>query len=239
MPRAFVLSMSYHRAANAPAKGKAMQKIVVWDVPTRLFHWLTVILVIAAYVTWRLNWMFWHVYAGIAVLALVDFRLLWGFFGSETAQFVRFLTGPRVALRQLAHLFRREPDRWIGHNPAGGWMVMFLLALLLGEALTGIYVDNDVADVGPLTAFTPAVVADFITTLHAVLWQVLLAAIVLHVFAVTVYWAAKRQNLLLPMITGCKVIPPGVRQPAQAGALRALASLGCGTLVAAALAHLL
>ena len=216
-----------------------MQKIVVWDVPTRLFHWLTMILVIAAYVTWRLNWMFWHAYAGTAVLALVVFRLLWGFFGSETARFARFLTAPRMAVRQLVHLFRPEPDRWIGHNPAGGWMVVLLLALLLGEALTGIYVDNDVADVGPLTALTPAAVADLITTLHAVLWQALLAAVVVHVVAVAVYWVAKRQNLLLPMITGCKTMPPGVRQPAQAGALRALVLLGCGTLVAAALANFL
>lgn len=216
-----------------------MQKIVIWDVPTRLFHWLTMILVIAAYVTWRLNWMFWHAYAGTAVLALVVFRLLWGFFGSETARFARFLTAPRMAVRQLVHLFRPEPDRWIGHNPAGGWMVVLLLALLLGEALTGIYVDNDVADVGPLTALTPAAVADLITTLHAVLWQALLAAVVVHVVAVAVYWVAKRQNLLLPMITGYKAMPLSVRQPAQAGALRATVLLGCGTLVAAALASFL
>ena len=101
-------------------------------------------------------------------------------------------------------------------------MVMLLLALLLAEALTGIYIDNDVADVGPLTALIPAPVADLITTLHAVFWQVLLAAVAVHILAVAVYWAAKRQNLLLPMITGCKTMPPGVRQPAQAGALRAL-----------------
>ena len=216
-----------------------MQKIVVWDVPIRLFHWLTVILVAAAYATWRLNWMDWHAYAGYALLAFVVFRLLWGFFGSETARFARFLAAPRRAAGHLAQLLQREPDRQVGHNPAGGWMVLLLLALLLAETLTGIYINNDIADVGPLTELAPAPVANFISTLHDVFWQALLVAVILHVLAVVLYWAAKRQNLLLPMITGCKVLPPGVRPPAQAGALRALLFLGCGTLAAAALAKFL
>ena len=216
-----------------------MQKIVVWDVPTRLFHWLTVMLVAAAYATWRLNWMDWHAYAGYALLAFVVFRLLWGFFGSETARFARFLAAPRRAAGHLAQLLRREPDRQVGHNPAGGWMVLLLLALLLAETLTGIYINNDIADVGPFTELAPAPVANFISTLHDVFWQALLVAVILHVLAVVLYWAAKRQNLLLPMITGCKVLPPGVRPPAQAGALRALLFLGCGTLAAAALAKFL
>ena len=216
-----------------------MQKIVVWDVPTRLFHWLTVILVAAVYATWRLNWMDWHTYAGCALLALVVFRLLWGFFGSETAQFAHFLAAPRRAAGHLAQLLRREPDRQVGHNPAGGWMVVVLLALLLAEALTGIYINNDIADVGPFTEITPAPVANLITTLHDVLWQALLVAVTLHVLAIGLYWAAKRQNLLLPMITGCKVLPAVVRPPAHAGALRALLFLGGGTLATVALAKFL
>jgi cytochrome b len=218
---------------------KIMQKIVVWDVPTRLFHWLTVILVAAAYATWRLNWMDWHAYAGYALLALVVFRLLWGFFGSDTARFARFLAAPHRAAGHLAQLLRREPDRQVGHNPAGGWMVLLLLALVLAETLTGIYINNDIADVGPFTELAPAPVANFISTLHDVFWQALFVAVILHVLAIALYWAAKRQNLLLPMITGCKMLPLGVRPPAQAGALRALLFLGCGTLAAAALANFL
>ena len=216
-----------------------MQKIAVWDVPVRLFHWLTAMLVATAYTTWRLNWMDWHAYSDYALLALVVFRLLWGFFGSETALFERFIAAPRRAASHLAQLLRREPDHQVGHNPAGGWMVLLLLTLLLAEALTGIYTNNDVADVGPLTEVTPAPVANFITTLHDVLWQALLAAVALHILAVGLYWAAKRQNLLLPMITGRKVLPLGVRPPAQAGVLRALLFLGCGALAAAALAKFL
>lgn len=183
--------------------------------------------------------MDWHAYAGYALLALVVFRLLWGFFGSETARFARFLAAPRRAAGHLAQLLRREPDRQVGHNAAGGWMVLLLLALLLAETLTGIYINNDIADVGPFTELAPAPVANFISALHDAFWQALLVAVTLHVLAVVLYWAAKRQNLLLPMITGCKMLPLGVRPPAQAGALRALLFLGCGTLTAAALANFL
>ena len=95
----------------------------------------------------------------------------------------------------------------MGHNPAGGWMVLFLLALLLAETLTGLYVANDIADVGPLTGIVPAAAANAIDASHAILWNVLLAAIVLHVLAIVGYAAIKGQNLLRPMITGTKVLP--------------------------------
>jgi len=215
------------------------RKILVWDAPTRLFHWLIVALVVAAYATWRLNWMDWHAQAGNALLTLVLFRLLWGFFGSETTRFSRFLTSPRVALRHLAHMLRREPDRQAGHNPAGGWMVLILLALLLGEALTGLYVANDVADVGPFTASVPAPIANAITSLHLIFWDALLAAVALHVLAVLVYAVAKRHNLVLPMITGWKTLPDSVPQPRMVGPARVILLLSCSVLAAAALANFL
>ena len=81
------------------------RKIEVWDVPTRLFHWLTAALVFAAYITWRLDWMNWHAKAGYAVLTLVFFRLLWGFAGSDTARFSRFVASPPLALHHLAESF--------------------------------------------------------------------------------------------------------------------------------------
>lgn len=123
----------------------------VWDVPIRIVHWLIVALVAAAYVTWRLNWMDWHGWVGDALLVVLFFRLLWGFFGSETARFSKFLASPMTAIQHLKYACLREPDRQVGHNPAGGWMVLLLLVLLLAETLTGLYVANDIADVGPLT----------------------------------------------------------------------------------------
>lgn len=209
--------------------------VVVWDAPTRLFHWLTAVLVAAAYATWRLNWMEWHSRVGTVLLALLIFRLLWGLFGSDTARFSHFIASPRASVRQLAHIFRREPDRQAGHNPAGGWMVLLLLALLLGETLTGVYIDNDIANVGPLTEFTPAPIADAIEALHATFWNALLAAIALHIAAILVYAVAKRHNLLVPMITGRKTLPAGVVQPRMAGLARAGLLLAASGIVAAEL----
>ena len=113
-------------------------------------------------------------------------------------------------------------------------MVLFLLALLLAETLTGLYVANDIADVGPLTGFVPAPAANAIEASHAILWDVLLAAIVLHVLAIVGYAAVKGQNLLRPMITGTKVLPASVATPRIASSLRA-ALLLAGSAAAAAL----
>lgn len=216
-----------------------MRKVVIWDAPTRLFHWLTVILVAAAYATWRFDWMDWHVGVGDALLALVVFRLVWGFLGSETARFAGFVASPRAAFTHLMHMFRREPDREIGHNPAGGWMVLVLLALLLGETLSGLYINNDIADEGPLTHVVPAPISNLIDTLHTVLWWTLLAAVTLHALAVAVYWTAKGQNLVLPMVTGRKTLPPETRAPALVGPLRALLILGGSVLAVTALINFL
>lgn len=212
-----------------------MRRILVWDAPTRLFHWLAAILVAAAYATWRLNWMAWHGRIGEALLALVLFRLLWGFFGSETARFSQFLAAPARAVAHLSRVFRREPDRQVGHNPAGGWMVVVLMALLLGETLTGLYVQNDVADEGPLTELVPAPIANLMDALHTLIWQALLAAVALHLLAILVYAVAKRQNLVAPMITGRKRLPESVAPPALAGAARAALLLGSAALATAAL----
>jgi cytochrome b len=220
-----------HDAADRPGR-----KVLVWDGPTRLFHWSAVVLVAAAYATWRLNWMVWHAWTGDALLALVLWRIVWGVCGSDSARFSHFLKSPAAAARHLAHLLRREPDRHAGHNPAGGWMVVGLLALLLVQTLSGIYVDNDVADVGPLTEMMPAPFDNAMTALHALAWEALLAAVALHVTAIIVYAAAKGHNLLLPMITGRKVLPENVPAPRAAGAWRAAAALAAAALAAAALA---
>ncbi len=205
--------------------------IRVWDLPTRLFHWVTVALVVAAYVTWRLNWMDAHAEVGEGLLALLLFRVAWGIVGSDTARFGRFVRSPHEALRHLARLFRREPDAQVGHNPAGGWMVLLLLALLLGETLTGIIVNNDVADEGPLTELMPAWLANLFTDLHQVCWYALLAAIALHLAAIAIYAAVKGQDLLRPMLTGRKQLVVTVALPHIVSIARA-----CGVLAASAVA---
>jgi cytochrome b len=215
------------------AMGIAPRDVLVWDIPIRIFHWLVVALVAAAYATWRLNWMVWHGWVGEALLTLLLFRLSWGFFGGETARFSHFLTSPGAIFRHLKTSLKREPDRQVGHNPAGGCMVLLLLALLLVETLTGLYVANDIADEGPLTEMAPAWVANAIASAHAIVWDALLAAIVLHVLAIAGFAAIKGQNLLRPMITGTKVLPASVGTPRRGSLARAgLLLLGCAVATA-------
>lgn len=212
------------------------RRVMVWDAPVRLFHWLVVLLVTAAYVSLKLNWIAWHVRVGEALLALVMARLLWGCFGSETARFRSFVASPAAALRHLRHLFRREPDMQVGHNPAGGWMVLLLLALLLAETLSGLYLNNDIADHGPLTDVVPAWLANTIEALHGLVWDALIAAVALHVLVIALYAFAKGHNLLGPMLTGYKRLPPSIGAPRQAPARRALLALGIGMAVVVLLA---
>lgn len=227
--------MDADEPAALPAQ-PARRPVLVWDAPVRLFHWLAVVLVTAAYVTLKLNWIDWHVRIGEALLALVIFRLLWGVFGSETARFRSFVASPAAALRHLRHLFRREPDVQVGHNAAGGWMVLLLLALLLILTLSGLYVNNEIADEGPLSEVVPSWLANAIATLHGLAWDVLLAAIALHVLVIALYAIAKGHDLLRPMLNGYKVLPASIDSPRQTSTLLALLLLGIGAAVVMLLA---
>ena len=219
--------MNDHEPGTQPSPS-ARRPVLVWDAPVRLFHWLVVVLVISAYVTLKLNWIDWHIRVGEALLALVVFRLLWGWFGSETARFRSFVASPVAALRHLRHLLRREPDLQVGHNAAGGWMVMLLIGLLLIETLSGLYINNDIADEGPLSELVPAWLANAISTLHALVWDVLVAAVALHVVVILLYALVKRHNLLRPMLTGYKNLPLSIAAPRQRPAWLALLPLGVG-----------
>ncbi|HLG46508.1 MAG TPA: cytochrome b/b6 domain-containing protein [Reyranella sp.] len=226
-------------APVAPERRSETQTILVWDLPIRLFHWLAVALIAAAYATWRLNWMVWHARAGYLLLVLLLFRLLWGFLGADTARFKTFVAAPSSALRHLRRFLRGAPELEIGHNPAGGWMVLLLIGLMLGQTLTGLYVDNDIADEGPLTEFVPASLANAIAALHdEFIWDALLAAIALHALAIVLY-AAKGADLVTPMITGRAHAPANARAPRLVGLGRAAILLACSALATALLVRFL
>ena len=107
------------------------------DAPTRLFHWAIVVLLGVSWLAASQGWMTIHFASGYCVIALLLFRFAWGFIGSETSRFARFLKSPMAVLRHLAHLHHREPDTEIGHNAAGGWMVLLMLVLLVLQVGTG------------------------------------------------------------------------------------------------------
>lgn len=227
-------------ASRSASETGAQREIAVWDLPTRLFHWFAVLLVAGAYVTARLNWVSWHSRIGYVLLGLLLFRLLWGLCGSETARFSKFLSWPSTAFRHLMRALRRDADAEVGHNPAGGWMVMLLLALMLGQTLTGLYVGNDISDEGPLTEYVSAPAANLIEAMHdLIIWYALVIAVAIHVLAILAYLVVKRENLITPMVTGRKIVATSIRPPPIQRWPRALFILACSIVAAYALVELI
>ena len=205
----------------------------VWDGPTRLFHWCVVALVFACWLTQHEGWMGWHFDAGYALLTLLLFRLAWGFVGSETARFSQFLRSPWHALRHLGELHRREPDTSVGHNPAGGWMVVVLLALLGFQVGTGLCANDQADTYGPFADALGQHLSDRITALHALGFTLIEIAVALHVAAIAVYALVKRHDLVRPMLTGKKTLPAGTPPPRLVSPWRAVAVLAAAALLVA------
>ena len=194
----------------------------VWDAPTRLFHWAIVLLIACSYLSVTFDRLDLHFLSGYALLALLLFRLAWGFVGSETSRFRQFLRSPIAGFRHLGTIGRVEPDNEVGHNAAGGWMVLILLGALAVQVGLGLFANDDVAVDGPLRHLISKGLSDQITTWHGIWFNVILGLIVLHVVAIIAYAVLKKQNLLRPMITGRKRLPGATRQPRMASPLLAV-----------------
>ncbi len=183
-----------------------MNKILVWDLPLRMFHWMLALLVTISIVSAHIggNAMQIHLRSGYTILTLVLFRILWGFFGSTHARFASFVRGPATAIAYLKALRRPNTGRHLGHNPAGGWSVMLMLAVLLLQAGTGLFSNDDIATEGPLAKLVGKAWSDRITGIHDINVIVLYVLIGLHLAAVAFYVFFKRDNLVKPMLTGFK-----------------------------------
>lgn len=213
----------------------ALRPVKIWDLPTRVFHWSIVLLVLASWLTAEMSWMDLHFLSGYTILGMVAFRLAWGVLGSETSRFRSFLKSPPAALRHLRHAFVREPDLEVGHNPAGGWMVVLLLVLLVVQVGTGLSSNDDVMVEGPLAKYVGKGWSDWLGTIHSINFTLLQIAVGIHVAVVLAYWLLKRQNLLIPMITGIKQMPSRIRAPRMANPILAIAVIA-GAAVLAVLA---
>ena len=194
----------------------------VWDAPTRLFHWALVILLGISWLTESRGWMRVHMLSGYSIIALLLFRVAWGFAGSQTARFSQFIRGPRAALRHLAHLLRREPDTEIGHNAAGGWMVLVMLALLAVQVATGLCANDDANTEGPLFNYVGKEWSDWLSHIHAVNFMLIQIAVALHVVAILIYLGLARHDLVRPMITGWKLLPDVLSPPRIVSPVRAV-----------------
>lgn len=182
-----------------------MQKKRIWDLPVRLFHWLLVALIAVSLITQKIggNAMEWHFLSGYAVLTLLVFRLLWGVLGSRYARFSSLLYSPA----EIAAYLRGAARRYHGHNPLGSLSVFALLGVVLVQAVTGLFANDDIASEGPLVKFISKEVSDSVTWFHKdVSGNLIYALIGLHIAAIAYYYFRKRQNLVKPMITGDKVV---------------------------------
>lgn len=194
-----------------------MNKIPVWDLPLRLFHWLLVLLVSVSLLSAKIggNAMQLHLLSGYAILALVLFRILWGFLGGTHARFASFVRGPAAVIAYLGALRRNQASPQLGHNPAGAWSVISMLAILLVQAGTGLLANDDISTEGPLAKLVSKAVSDRITGIHRLNVKLLLALIGLHLSAVAYYLVYKRDNLVRPMLTGFKDAATGTGNAEQ------------------------
>jgi len=208
----------------------------VWDAPTRLFHWLLVLLIV---ISWRTGeaggeWLRYHFWSGYAILTLVLFRIVWGVVGGTHARFVNFVRGVPAALQHVRELMRPGPTSDVGHSAIGGWMIVILLAVLLLQTATGLFADDDIVTVGPLGALVSGATRARLTTIHKYNFEVIEVLVGVHILAVLSYLAIKRQNLIGAMITGRRrVLAPTAIDGARAHpALAAAVLAGAAAVVA-------
>lgn len=191
-------------------------RVRVWDLPVRLTHWLLVAAVAAAFITVQFggNLMVWHGRAGLSILGLVVFRVVWGFVGSTHARFASFVRGP-AAIRA----YLRGEWSGLGHNPLGAFSVLALLGLLACQAATGLFSNDDISYQGYLYALVNIDLSERLTTFHKLLEPLLIILVGAHVSAIVFYARIRKTNLVLPMITGDKEVTENPAEPPRHGGL--------------------
>lgn len=182
-------------------------KVRVWDLPIRAFHWLLVLGIIAMWYTAEvsdsINNLDWHMDIGFAMIGLLVFRILWGFFGSDTARFSHFVKHPRHIRNYL-----KAPSKgvFLGHNPLGALSVIAMLLSLLVQVGTGLFSHDELYTSAPLSQYVPDKTSALLTEIHHINFNILLALIGLHLAAVVFYHFKKRDPLVRAMITGKRII---------------------------------
>ena len=188
-------------------------RVYVWDAPTRLFHWCIVVLLFISWLSADQGYMRIHLWSGLSLLVLLLFRIGWGFAGATTARFSNFLHTPSRIAAYLKTLVMGEKPLHAGHNPAGGLMVVVLLAVLLAQAATGLFANDGLHFSGPLALLISSDLSDQVTQVHGTIFNIILLLVWLHLVAIGFYYLVKGENLVGPMVTGRKHrahVPDGV-----------------------------
>ncbi len=185
----------------------------IWDVPTRLFHWILALSILAAY----LSHDFWtiqrHMQIGYIVLALVGFRLIWGVVGSETSRFWNFVPTPRWTADYVRGLRRGRPPKTVGHNPLGSMLIYLMLVLVAFQATTGLFANDAIFSEGPLAKLVSDDTSDLMTDWHEQSFWILVGCIAVHITANVMSEVVFRQPLIRAMITGTKPVPAEAPAP--------------------------
>jgi cytochrome b len=205
----------------------ALVSAPVWDIFVRVFHWSLVTLFAVSVISGKVGgeWIGWHMKSGYAILALITFRLIWGFVGGEYARYVSFLTGPIRAMKFAKGLLGKAHEHVIGHNPVGGWMVVVLLLLLATQAVLGLFSNDEIATTGPLARYVSDATSITLMGRHRLIGNVLLALVGIHIAAVLFHVVIKKEGLIRAMFSGNKELPPELASQAHA-ARRASIPLG-------------
>jgi cytochrome b len=184
---------------GAPGVATPADRARVWDLPTRLFHWALVLLVVAAFVSAKIGGgaMVWHGRLGLAIIGLLAFRIVWGCVGSTYARFGQFVRGPAAIRAYLKGEWQGQ-----GHNPLGALSVLALLGILAAMAGTGLFANDDIAYEGFLVPLIGSEASGRITGIHHLLEKALMLIVALHVGVIAYYARVRKHNLVKPMLTG-------------------------------------
>jgi cytochrome b len=168
------------------------RKVLVWDLPVRVGHWLMAGCFAVAWLTGESEeWRLVHVFAGGAMVGIALFRVIWGLVGSRYALFADFLRGPKQALSYLKSLLGPKPEHYVGHNPAGGYAIVLLLGLVLFSGASGWLTYQEMG-------------GEWLEELHELAVHAMLVVVLVHLGGVFIGSVAHRENLVRPMITGMK-----------------------------------
>ncbi|PKI17889.1 cytochrome b/b6 domain-containing protein [Colwellia sp. 12G3] len=179
-------------------------KHLIWDLPLRIFHWSFAVTILACWYTAEqgADLVEIHMKLGFVAITLIVFRVLWGLIGPKHARFSQFVPSPKTL---LSYLRKSKSDKTTpGHNPLGAMMVILMILLISTQAISGLFINDDVFSSGPYYGSISNGLEKIMRLLHHNTFDFMIAAIGLHLAAVAYYWRVKKQNLVLPMITGKK-----------------------------------
>ena len=180
------------------------EKHLIWDLPLRIFHWSFAITILASWYTSEQEgeMVELHMQLGFVALALIAFRILWGIIGPKHARFSQFIPSPKTLISYLHPA--KESKSAPGHNPLGALMVVLMIVLITLQAVSGLFINDDIFSSGPYYGSIGNDLEKVMAFIHHNTFDFMIAAIALHLGAIAYYWRIKKQNLVLPMITGKK-----------------------------------